>query len=58
MQDKKMLASTLAAVVGAVMVFASMLQTTPLTLRYASIWVLIVCEVVFLWSFLSLGARG
>ena len=58
MQDKKMLASTVAAVVGAVMIFASMLQTVPVTLRYASIWMLIACEVVFLWSFLSLGARG
>jgi hypothetical protein len=58
MQDKKMFVATVAAIVGASMLFVSMLQTTPLTLRYASISVLIICEVVFLWSFLSLGARG
>jgi hypothetical protein len=57
-QDKKMLASTVAALVGVVMLFASMLQSAPLTLRHASLWVLIACEVAFLWSFLSLGARG
>ena len=58
MQDKKMFAATLSALVGTIMIFVSMLQTTPLSLRYASIATLIVCEVVFLLSFLSLGARG
>jgi hypothetical protein len=56
--DKKMLITIISAVVGVLMAGVAMIQATPLTMRFASIWVLIVCQIVFLYSFLSLGTRS
>jgi len=53
-----MLITTISAVVGVLMAGVAIIQATPFTMRFASIWVLIVCEIVFLYSFLSLGTRS
>jgi len=47
-----------AAISGVLVMWASMLQATPLTVRYLCMALLIASEIVFLLSFLSLGTRG
>jgi hypothetical protein len=50
--------ATMSSLIGAILLTVSLLQTTPLPLRYASVVGMIVCEAVFVWAFMLLGARG
>jgi len=52
-----MVIATVSAVVGIVLAFVSMLQGTELTLRYIASWGTIVCALIFLVSFMSLGTK-
>ncbi len=58
MWDRKMLITTVSAVLGVLMMFMAILQGISFTTRYAAIVTLIVSEAVFVWSFMSLGTRG
>lgn len=53
-----MIIGTVSAIVGVVLMWISMLQATELTLRYIAAWGMLICAVVFLWAFLSLGERA
>jgi hypothetical protein len=48
----------ISALVGVVLLGVSLLQSTPLVLRYASLAGMFVCEVVFVWTFMLLGIKG
>jgi hypothetical protein len=53
-----MIFATVSSVLGVILMFAAMLQQIPLSVRYGCITVLIICELVFVWSFLSLGTES
>lgn len=58
MQRRAMPITTISALVGVVLLAVSLLQSTPLVLRYASLAGMFVCEVVFVWTFMLLGGKG
>lgn len=58
MWDKYMVIATLSAIIGVVLGFISLLQATELSLRYGVTWGMLICAVIFLWAFLSLGERS
>ncbi len=58
MWDKKMIVTTASAIVGVLMVFASMLQGITLGVRYGAIGLMLLCCIVFVLSFLSLGTES
>ena len=53
-----MVIATLSAIIGVVLGFISLLQATELSLRYGVTWGMLICAVIFLWAFLSLGERS
>ena len=55
MWDRNMIIATVSALIGVIMAWVSMLQATPLTLRYAATVITLVSSIVFLVAFLSLG---
>gem|GEM_PF-5293672 len=58
MWDKYMVIATLSAIVGVILGFISMLQQTELNLRYGVTWGMLICTIIFLWAFLSLGEKS
>ncbi len=53
-----MMFATVSSVLGVILMFVSMLQQIPLNFRYGCITAMIICEAVFVWSFLSLGTES
>lgn len=53
-----MIIATVSSVLGVILMFVAMLQQIPLGVRYGCMAALIVCEVLFVWSFLSLGTES
>jgi hypothetical protein len=53
-----MILATVSSVLGVILFFGSMLQQISLSVRYGSITAMIICEAVFVWSFLSLGTES
>ena len=53
-----MIFATVSSVLGVILMFVAMLQQIPLGVRYGCITVMIICELVFVWSFLSLGTKS
>ncbi len=58
MASKTMIIATVAALLGIIAGMASMLQQVPVELRTGSIWILIISELIFLYTFLRLAAHS
>ena len=58
MAGRKMLTTTVLALAGILFMFVSMLQSTPLNVRYLCVGLMMVCEVAFAFFFFSLGTEG
>jgi hypothetical protein len=57
-QRRAMPIATISSLIGAILLIVSLVQTVPFAWRWACVVGMIICEALFIWAFMLLGAKG